>query len=205
MAYKIKFAMPCSENDNARIGGKAFIGGISDWPETPEGLPLTLVMSIPTNFLNRYADFHLPEDFFVSVFTYYSKDEYFLDLITYHGNQSELDIIRKGYTKVLLHIKGKALSGPITIPAMNIEVDERNFDPPRFQESKIGGDPDQLQSGKISLGEQRFALQLYGDVFPDKYTDIFFLADGLAYLFIQPHQASVSQAVEAGTFFVQVT
>ena len=205
MAYRIKFSNPCSNRETARIGGEAFIGGIADWPETPEGLPLTLVMSIPTSFLNQYANFQFSEDFFVSVFTYYSADDYFLEFITYHGNQSELDTIRKGYTKVLIHTKGTALSGPITIPAMSIEVDEGNVDPAGFQESKIGGMPDQLQPGLLLLGEQRFALQLYGDVFPDPYKDIFFMPEALAYLFVQPNQLSFSKATEAGTFFVQVT
>jgi len=185
MAYKIKFAKPCYDNESARIGGEAFIGGIADWPETPEGFPMTLVMSSPARFLNRYAGFQLLEDLFVSVFTYYSKDDYFLDLITYHGNQSELDTIRDGYTKVLLHKKGKALSGAITVPPMSIDVDERDVDSDRFQEPKVGGKPDQLQPGLLALDEQRFALQLYGNVFPYPYRDIFFMPEALAYLFVQ--------------------
>jgi len=57
----------------------------------------------------------------------------------------------------------------------------------------------------LSLGEQRFALQLYGDVFPDPYKEIFFMPEALAYLFVQPNQVLGTQAVDAGTFFVQIT
>ena len=96
MAKKISFTSPCSEIKQARIGGGAFIGGLINWPEAPEGLPMTLVMSLPTKFLNDNAGRNLPEDHFVSVFSYYPQSEYFLDMITYHGNQEELDWLRKG-------------------------------------------------------------------------------------------------------------
>lgn len=130
-------------------------------------------MSLPTQFLNENAGFNLPVNHYVSVFTYYSKDDYFLEYITYHGNQDEFDNIRKGYTKVIMHGKGAEVTGSIMIPAMAIEIDSGNPCDAEFQESKIGGQPDYLQNEFLSLGNEKFALQLYGSDFAVPYTDIF--------------------------------
>lgn len=207
MAKRLKLTQPCADVKNARIGGKALIGGVVDWPKSPDQQLLTLIMSIPTEFLNTHAGFQLPNCHFISVFSYYSESEYFLDCITYHGTQAELDIIRKGYTKVMFHSEGSAIDGSIKIPPIAMEVDDRASREAGFQESKIGGAPDQLQPGSLSLNNQRFALQLYGDLFPDPYKDIFFLSDALGYLFVDDSliSQSVSPVTDAGTFFVQVT
>lgn len=205
LVKKLSFLHPCLDSKIPRIGGVALIGGLVGWPETPEKIPLTLIMSLSTQFLNENAGFDLPVNHYVSVFTYYSKDDYFLEYITYHGIQNELDNIRKGYTKVVFHAEGNEVAGPITIPAMAIEIDSVDPCDAEFQESKIGGQPDYLQNEFLSLGNEKFALQLYGSDFPAPYTDIFFLPEALGYIFIDENRTLASSISDAGTFFIQVT
>ena len=90
MTKKLRLTTPCIDNASPRIGGGALIQNTAGWPTTPNGEPLTLIMSLPTWFLNEHAGFSLPAGHFVSVFSCYAKDEYFLDCITYHGSQEEL-------------------------------------------------------------------------------------------------------------------
>ena len=206
MEKKIVFTKPCSDDKLPRVGGNALIGELTRWPEAPDGLPLTLVTSLPTTFLNQNADLNLPDDHYISVFSYYSQSEYFLDSITYHGDQDELDWLRQGYTKVILHGAGSAVSGSITIPAMVIEVDLAgvNSGAP-YQGSKIGGAPALLQAEPLALGDERFALQMYGGKFPKPHHGIFGLSDAIGYLFIDKNFTTPVTASDAGTFFVQAT
>jgi hypothetical protein len=200
----IHCSTPCSNCNLPRIGGGALIGGVIDWPAVPEGLPLTLVMSLPTTFLNESAGFELPDGHFISVFSYYPQGEYFLDMITYHGTQEELDWLRKGYTRVILHREGNEVSGPVSIPAMAIEIGDTALDVNvAYQGSKIGGEPGLLQDEPLALGEARFALQIYGGNFPKPDRGIFGLSDAVGYLFID--QEPTANAKGAGTFFVQAT
>lgn len=203
MAYKISIDTPCSDVKAPHIGGKALIGGMHSWPTTPEGTPLTLIMSIPTNFLNKYLEFSLPEGKFVSVFSYYSKEEYFLDYICYHGNPKELELIKKGYTQTLLHSEGTEVSDGATIPQMLINVadDNQKFD--AYQGSKIGGNAGFLQNEQISFTNLGFALQLYGGDFPEPFRDVFFLSDAIGYLYL-PCLPGASNEV-TGQFFAQAT
>ena len=206
MAKKIKFTNPCSVSQLPRIGGTALIGGVTNWPETPEGKPLTLVMSLPAGFLNDNAACKLPDDYFISVFSYYPQGEYFVDSITYHGTKEELDWLRKGYTRVILHKEGSEVSGPVTVPPMAIEIDSEALDGTvPYHGSKIGGDPDLLQAEPLALGEEQFALQLNGGKFPEPHHGIFGLSDAMGYLFIARNPAPPGQATNTGTFFVQVT
>lgn len=175
------------------------------WPATPEGVPLTLAMSIPTEFLNEHAGFALLEAHFVSVFTYYSASDYFLDCITYHGNAEELEVLRQGYTRVVLHREGCRIEGPVTVPAMRIETIGAYTMGQDFQKPKIGGKMDMLQEEFLKLDDQRFALQLYGDDFPEPFRDIVYMPGALAYLFIKPSLVAAEGPTEAGTFFIQVT
>jgi len=206
MAKKLSFTNKCLDNKSPRIGGGALIENIVDWPTAPDGLPLTLVMSFPTSFFNENANLSLPEDHFISVFSYYSNSEYFLDNITYHGSQEELDWLRKGFTRVICHVAGAEIFGSTVIPAMVIEVDEVDLDTSvPFGGSKIGGQPSLLQSEPLELGSEQFALQVYGNNFPRPYEGIFGLSDAVAYLFLDPTGMIATSSLEIGTFFVQVT
>lgn len=206
MAKKINFIERPVAADEPRIGGGALIGGTAAWPATPEGVPLTLIASIPAAFINGNAAFALPANRFVSVFSFYDPDEWLLDYITYHGTAEELETIREGYTKVLLHEKGSEQFEGTTIPARAIELDTDNIDDNAlFQSSKIGGEPGLLQAEPLGLGNQRFAMQFYGGHFPKPFNGVFGLTDAVGYLFMSTDLADSSDALDAGTFFVQVT
>ena len=163
-------------------------------------------MSLPSTFLNQHAGFSLPDDRIVSVFSYYSLDEYFLDCITYHGSQEELEWLRKGFTKVVLHEPGSEVFQSVTIPAMKIDVETIDLGAMEsFGGSSIGGEPCLLQAEALALEDQKFALQVYGSNFPHPHQGIFGLSDAVGYVFIDPAPAVGNTAKEVGTFFVQVT
>ena len=205
VAKKLKLLNACTDNKAPRVGGGALIGNIVDWPIAPDGVPLTLVMSASASFLNEYAGLGLPQDLFVSVFSYYSKTEYFLDSISYHGSEEELDWLRKGYTRVIIHAPGGEVFGPCVIPAVVIEIGDEELDPAiPFGGSKIGGEPTLLQAEALALADEQFTLQLYGGNFPRPYQGIFGLSDAIGYLYIG-HSRWKSKPADGGTFFVQAT
>ena len=182
------------------------IGSILEWPTAPDGAPLTLVMSIPVTFLNEHAGCNLPQEMFVSVFSHYSDREYFLDTITYHGSADELEVIREGFTRVILHKKGTEEFGIVQVPAIAIDIE--NSEPDNNKQStisKLGGEPDLLQAEPLDLGREKFILQIYGSNFPKPYQGIFGLSDAIGYLFIDPYQKISENFSDIGTFFVQVT
>jgi len=139
---------------------------------------------------------------YISVFSYYSKSEYFLDCITYHGSLEELDWIRKGYTRVVIHRPGSEMFGPHVIPT--ITVDSGSETANSYGGSKIGGEPILLQNEPLALGNEKFAMQLYGGDFPFPYRGVLGLTDAVGYLYIDPMRWE-SMPGDAGTFFVQVT
>lgn len=200
MANKISIQTPCKDIKAPRIGGGALIGNVCAWPCTPGGVPLTLVLSLPTDFVNNHIGSRLPGGKFVSVFSYYSKDDYFLDYICYHGNPEELKLLKTGYTKTLIHDDGAETFAGALIPPMRIDVTSASEDLDTYQGSKIGGNAGLLQNEPISLDGLDFALQLYGGDFPEPFRDIFFLSDAVGYLYVPslPNETS-------GFFFAQTT
>lgn len=183
-SYKLNFAPPSIEAPRPRLGGGAYIENLIPWPCSPEGEELTLIASFPTNFLNLYASCALPTDLLISVFSYFSPIAYFLDCITYPGVRDELECLRKGYTRVILHARGAEVFGGASIPALDISIDRSHSGNQSIGGSKIGGLPDLLQAEPIDLGSQRFVLQLYGADFPLRCKGIFGLSDAVGYLFI---------------------
>ncbi len=205
MSKKVSVHRACTDTKQARLGGDALIGGIAAWPATPDGTPLSLLLSLPASFLNDRLGLTLPADHYVSVFSFYSKTAYFLEYITYHGDPSELALLSKGYTRVLLHPEGSPVSEGSKIPAMCIDVDDAELSAGApYQGSKIGGAPGLLQAEALALDGQRFGLQVHGNDFPAPYTDALFLSDAVGYLFVDPRAAPTAGCSHAGTFFVQV-
>lgn len=205
MTREISFTRGCSDSRLPRVGGGALIGRLLEWPTAPDGKQLTLVLSLPATFLNENAGSGIRHEKFVSVFSYYDPAEYFLDSITYHGSPDELEWLRKGYTKVLIHDEGDEVFGGTVIPMMEIELDPLEMDNTVIsQGSKVGGEPGLLQSEPLALNGQRFALQVYGGAYPRPFQDIFGLSDAVGYLFINTAVDNENTG-EAGTFFVQVT
>jgi hypothetical protein len=205
MSKKIYFTKKCINNRQPRVGGGPLIGGVLDWPTTPNGVELTLLMSLPTKFLNDNIDTNLPDDKFISVFSFYSKKEYFLEYITYHGDPSELILLRKGYTRVFMHDIGDEIHRANEITAMLIEIKENlSGEVDHFQGSKLGNPISFLQNNQIKLENQNFVLQIYGGDFPENHKDILFLSDAIGYLFLDSNPNSGS-TIDAGTFFVQTT
>lgn len=189
------------ENANsimARIGGNSFLPKSIEWPKNKDGNNLILVASIPSSFIREYCSIDSSEDSYISIFSTYDKEDYFLDLITYHGIEEELENIKNGYTKVLIHEKSEARNESNNIiPARRIEPSVVINADSNSLGSKIGGKEGFLQKENLPLiDEFTFALQFYGSDFPDDYNDVFDLSDAVGYLFLKPNE---------GVFFVQTT
>ena len=186
----------------ARIGGGALIGGIINWPVTPDKAPLTLLLSLPTDWLNAHAGVQLPEGHVVSVFSTYSTSDYFLDCITYHGNAAELSQIEKGYTRVVFHRPGSLEQQGSAIPAHAIVL---GGDGEQGQHSKVGGYPAFLQQEDIDFAGENFVLQIYGAVFPKPFDDVLYMSDAFGYLYVKNDLQPDGTDGQAGHFFAQVT
>ncbi|MFF2484301.1 DUF1963 domain-containing protein [Paenibacillus sp. NPDC058071] len=191
-----------NESLKPRIGGMSFLPEDMDWPENPDGEKLVVILSLPTDFLKSNFGLNYPEDTVVSVFTTYNQNDFFLDKIVYHGDDSELEHIRSGFTKVLLHQIGKPRNdAEYIIPAQEVIVGGP-IGTEEYTGSKIGGNPSFLQNEDYSLlDEYLFCLQLYGSDYHEEYKDIFYLTDSIGYLYLNPN----TDENNAGVFFTQST
>jgi len=213
MSVEIIFKNVENKSIKPRLGGYSFLPENIDWPLNPNGDKLTLVLCLPTDFLNKTLNLNLPQDHVLSVFTTYKKDVYFLDLITFHGDKEELKNIKKGFTKVLLHEASDIRNeSDFLIPAQEFifgeeldldleELDEEDLDDIEiYCGSLIGNKPSLLQIENIGLDDYQFCLQIYGGDFPEGFQDIFSLSDSVGYLFINKNYDN-----DAGVFFTQCT
>lgn len=185
-----------------RLGGGALIGGVAQWPRNPSGQPLALAASLSAAFLAEYAGVAIGAGRVASVFTTYAPGTYFLDAITYHGDPSELALLRRGFTQVLVHAAGTLVQDALELPAHGLHArqhDDGGGDALSF----IGGEPNWLQNEDLELGGLAFAWQIDGGDLPRPLRDLFYLADGVGYLYL-PAQAA--EGIDrSGLFFVQVT
>lgn len=199
MPNLLKFKAVDDEKDVLRIGGKSFLPSDIEWPQNPNGEKLTFIINLPTNFLNKTLGFHYPKDKAISVFTTYNQEDYFLDVITYHGDTEELQNIKNGFTKVILHtIDTPRNDSDFLVPAHEILIDEKidKADCGSF----LGGNPVFLQNEKMELELYRFCMQLYGGDFPEEFQDVFYLEDSIGYLFLNKEDVN-----DIGLFFTQCT
>lgn len=188
---------PASDPAEPRIGGGALIGGICDWPRGPSGAPLVLVTSLPAAFLAEFTGIDIGPGRYASAFTTYAPRTYFLDEITYHGDPAELALLRRGVTQVLVHDAGTLVHGDVEVPAHAIRLGEGEA------QSHVGGAAVLLQKEDPEVNGLAFALQLYGGDLPKPFRDLFYLTDGVGYLYL-PVQAT-GGIDRSGLFFVQVT
>lgn len=203
MAYKITFDPTDEASVQPRIGGKSLLPANLDWPRNPNGEPLVLIASLSSQFLNDELGFALPSESFVSVFTTYNKDDYFLDVITYSGSEEELDNIRSGFTKVIVHEKGAPRNdSEYLIPSMHLVFSNMQNDLENYIGSKLAGKPGWLQKGIEIPADYKFVLQLYSSDFPEEFEGIFYLTDSVGYLLVNDKSAINT---EAGLFFTQAT
>lgn len=218
MSVEIIFKDVENESIVPRIGGYSFLPENIDWPLNPNGDKLTLVLCLPTNFLNKTLNLNLPDERILSVFTTYKKDDYFLDLITFHGDKEELNNIKQGFTRVLLHEAGDIRNeSDFLIPAQEFilgeeldledleyseELDEEDFDDIEiYCGSLIGNKPSLLQIEDLGLDNYQFCLQIYGGDFPEGFNNIFSLSDSIGYLFLNKNY----EQNDTGVFFTQCT
>lgn len=211
MAYKLELVPGDAQALDARIGGGALIGGVADWPTSPFGSALVLVASLPAEFVATKTGIELGAGRVASVFTTYTKGEYFLDQITYHGDPSELALLRRGTTQVLVHARGELVHGAVEVPACRIDADEvagerteewGEDDIPN-PDSLVGGEAQLLQAEDLAVDGLAFALQIYGGDLPEPFRGLFYLADGVGYLYLP--QNARGDVDRSGLFFVQVT
>lgn len=216
MSVEIIFKDVENESVVPRIGGYSFLPKNIDWPLNPDGDKLTLVLCLPTNFLNKTLNLNLPREHIISVFTTYKRDDFFLDLITFHGDEKELENIKQGYTRVLLHEVGKIRNeSEFLIPAqecilgdeLNLDFEELDEENEDFDDieiycgSLIGSKPSMLQIENLGLDDYQFCLQIYGGDFPIDFQNIFSLSDSIGYLFLNIN----CNQNDTGVFFTQST
>lgn len=183
-----------------RLGGNALIGGVTPWPHSPSGQPLVLAASLPAAFLAEHTGIAIGAGRVASVFTTYAPGRYFLDEITYCGDPADLALLRSGTTQVLVHAPGTLVQGTLALPAYGLHA-RRNGDGDAL--SFIGGEPQWLQNEDLELNGLTFAWQIDGGDLPKPLRDLFFLADGVGYLYLP---ALATEGIDrSGLFFVQVT
>lgn len=211
MSVEIIFKDVENKSSIPRLGGYSLLPKNMDWPLNPNGDKLTLILSLPTDFLNEILEFNLPKRHVLSVFTTYNEEDYFLDSITFHGDIDEWQNIRKGFTRVLLHEVGEARNeSDFLIPAQEIILgDELNLDLAGKGEGDmeiycgglIGNESSLLQKENLGLDDYQFCLQIYGGDFPEGFQDIFYLSDSVGYLFLNKN----NDDSDVGVFFTQCT
>ncbi|MBQ3599633.1 MAG: DUF1963 domain-containing protein [Lachnospiraceae bacterium] len=183
-----------------RIGGISLLPKDMEWPVNPNGEKMTLILSIPTNFLNDILNYNYPKDKIISVFTTYNTEDYFLDSIVYHGDREELNNIKKGFTKVILHDIGEPRNdSEYLIPAQKLIVGNEVDVTSKYGGSLIGGNPFFLQNEDLEIASYQFCMQLYGADFPEEFQDIFYLNDSIGYLYLNKE----TDINDIGIFFTQ--
>ena len=202
MSNLVTFENADNESNILRIGGKSFLPPDMEWPTNPNGEKMVFIFNIPTNFLNAELNFNYPKDKVISVFTTYNREDYFLDSIVYNGDTEELQNIKNGYTKVVLHSAAAPRNdADFLIPAREIVIDKEMNESDEDYGSLIGANPVFLQNEKLELDSYQFCMQIYGEDFPEDFQDIFYLDDAIGYLFLSKEE----KANDVGVFFVQCT
>lgn len=200
MSNLVKFENADNEQNILRIGGKSLLPQDIKWPINPNGEKMTMILSIPTNFLNSTLNLNYPKDMVISVFTTYNTEDYFLDSIVYHGDIEELNNIKKGFTKVILHSIGTPRNdSDFLIPAKKIIVVDEVNKSDDYYGSLFGMDPVFIQKKNLELDAYQFCLQINGGDFPEEFQDIFYLNDSIGYLFLRKE----GELCDTGLFFTQ--
>ena len=200
MSNLVRFEKVDNELNILRIGGKSFLPPDVEW--NPNGEKMVFIFNIPTNFLNSTLQFNYPKDQVISVFTTYNREDYFLDSIVYNGDIEELQNIKNGYTKVILHsVASPRNDADFLISAREIVIDKEMNEFDDYNGSLFGANPVFLQEEKLELASYQFCMQIYGGDFPEEFQDIFYLDDAIGYLFLSKEE----KANDVGVFFVQCT
>ncbi|WP_145992951.1 RHS repeat domain-containing protein [Hoylesella timonensis] len=172
-----------TEKDNLcpRIGGEAFIKE-KDWPRNNNGIPLSLLFSIPLEVVS--SKYTHREALFLSVFTTYT-DDYFLDDIIDNGDLQGLPPIWTNGTRVLIR-KQEATSCSLGISIPSYKILLPSIDNMR------NSMPSYLQSEPELPVSSTFLFQFDLINFPLELQNILFLSDAIGYVFIDmPHCSGI--------------
>lgn len=202
MSKIIGFEAVNNEHNIFRIGGKSLLPANIEWPVNPKGKRLTFILNIPTNILKDILGYNYPENKIISVFTTYDQEEYFLDTIGYHGDSEELENIKQGFTKVILHDVGAPRNdADYLIPAQKVLLGEDSDDLKEDIGSMLGEESSMLQNEILETGSYQLCMQLYGSDFSEGFQNIFYLGDSMGYLFLNKD----GNSDDIGMFFTQCT
>lgn len=202
MLNAMNFKKTNNNSNIPRIGGMSLLPTDMEWPVNPNGAKLTLIFNLPTDFLNSVFKLNFPKDQIVSAFTTYDKEDYFLDSIVYNGDKEELENIKKGFTKVLLHSIGTPRNdSEYIIPAKKIIMGKEIIESGNYYGSSLGDSPVLLQKEPLDLNAYRFCMQVCGGDFPQEFEDVFYLNDSIGYLYLN----SNVDLNDIGVFFTQCT
>ena len=96
-----------------------------------------------------------------------------MDSIVYNGDIEELQNIKNGYTKVILHsVASPRNDADFLISAREIVIDKEMNEFDDYNGSLFGANPVFLQEEKLELASYQFCMQIYGGDFPEKFQDI---------------------------------
>ncbi len=198
----LSFSMPGSTTGcGLTLGGNA--ARIEHWPHNPDGEPLTLVATIDCGRMREPIQIDsLPAQGVVYVFCTYSADDYFLDSITFDAAVLQRPTRPSGYTAVLPAGDHPLQYSPVSsIEQRTATLSARALEPGEIPaDSLICTTPPCWAPVDPQIGDDyQFFCQLYSADFPAPFTDVFYLTDAVAHLYLRKPG---SQAEAAGLFFV---
>lgn len=204
-----------------QIGGGAWLNTIEQWPTDPDTGDLMLpVMMLTENALNIQ---YLPEGMALTVFVSIqrSKDSFkrsSLRNITIN-QKSEFDVLKKGYSKVLLHKRSSEEIFPETAKDLINKkyIDLQEFDDSDDAEeaeddingasiSKVLGRPHWLQDLIPETPRYYFLAQITDyDIrtISPQHEGIF--GNGMGYIFADNRAKKLDDGADGGYFFIQFT
>lgn len=183
------------------LGGNA--AHVEHWPYNPDGEPLTLVATLDCAQLRQHIQTDsLPAHGILYVFSTYSPDGYFLDSITFDAAVLHRPTRPSGYTAVLAAGNHELQYSPVaSIEQRSAILGERTLGPQDIPaDSLISMTPPHWAPTNPPIDDDyEFFCQFYSADFPAPFTDVFYLTDAVAHLYLRK---TGSQAQAAGLFFV---
>lgn len=204
-----------------QIGGGAWLNDLSLWPKDPKtGKPMLPVVMLTSKFLS--VPF-IPEGMAITVFVSVERSDGIfkrssLREFTVH-QQSEMDKLKLGYSKVLLHslASQELFTETLDIPITRKYITQQAFSAEEIAEelddetsgaglSKVLGRPCWLQDPLYENPRYYFLAQILdsdiGKISP-QHEGLF--AAGIGYVFADNRAKKLSEGADAGYFFIQFT
>lgn len=199
---EMSFAAPAgTAAGGITLGGNA--ARVEHWPYNPDGEPLMLVATIDCQqALQRTQATSLPAEGVLYVFSTYSTTDYFLDDITRDAAVMQQPTRPSGYTAVLPGGNYELKYSPVPgIEQRTAVLAERSLGQDDIPAGSLicTASPHWAPAEPYIDADYEFFCQFYSSDFPEPFTDLFYLTDAVAHLYLR---RADSQAQAPGLFFV---